>query len=137
MENGAAAKDFDREYRKLSEKERTLPSGFVVRFRALGVGEWVSIWGSVPRLVVDESSDGSKESEKINDDILNRTQRAVVAASVYPKLYHEHPRDVSEPGTMSVMILSDKDLADYLKGISEMMGYGTKPSDEAAGALKA
>jgi len=137
-ENGARGvdRDFEAEYSRLSERERTLPSGFVVKFRALGVGEWVAIWGAVPTLI-QRGEDGSDLEQSMKDEIMEKTKQCIIAASISPRMHNGDPQHLAPgkerpAGSMSVLMLSDEDLADYLKGISEALGFGSNRAKVAA-----
>jgi len=134
--NGSGkAYDFEQEYAKLSERERILPSGFKVRFRALGIGEWVAIWKGVPSLIRDNGVVAEIDTST-RASIIAKTQRCVIEASVAPK-FRDEPAGKSDQGFMSVNMLSDQDLADYLTGISEALGFGTKKAEVAADVVNA
>lgn len=134
--NGSKAeeKNWEQEYSRLSERERTLPSGFVVRFRKLGIGEWVGIWKAVPSLIKAGVLD--QNVEEVGEDVIAKSQQCVIAASISPR-FVDLPAGKTAPGFMSVRMLSDADLADFVKGLTEAMGFGTKRSEVAADVVNA
>lgn len=129
--NGAGQSP-EEQYARLSERERTLPSGFVVKFRKPGAGEWAAIWESVPSFIKGRPAQAAAEaSADLVDETFERAMRSIVTFSRAP-VFCDTAFGSGPAGCMSVRSLSKEDLADYIVGLTEAMGFDTKSAKVAS-----